>query len=122
MDHFKIASFLGASAVGLGAFGAHGLANKTKGLPIEVANKHLNNWKTAASYQLAHAVLLIALSSRPNVKPVTLNLLTAGTIMFSGSIYSLVLSSLNGKTMSIFGPLTPIGGLLLVGGWTSLLF
>ena len=53
----KLAAALGASGVGLGAFGAHALkatlAKKPEGS---------NNWKTAVSYQLLHAVALLSLS------------------------------------------------------------
>ena len=55
----KLAAALGASGVGLGAFGAHALkatlAKKPEGS---------NNWKTAVSYQLLHAVALLSLSCR----------------------------------------------------------
>jgi len=47
------------------------------------------------------------------------SLLTAGTVLFSGSIYGLVLSK-SASFKKIMGPMTPVGGLLLIAGWTSL--
>lgn len=47
------------------------------------------------------------------------SLLTTGTILFSGSVYGLVLSPSAGLK-KILGPITPIGGLLLIAGWTTL--
>jgi len=120
-NHLKLAALLGASSVALGAFGAHGLQSRMTGMDQAIAAKHLNNWKTASSYQLAHAVLLVALASRSDVKPLSRNLLALGTICFSGSIYGLVLSSVSGNTMRLLGPITPLGGAMLVAGWASLL-
>jgi uncharacterized membrane protein YgdD (TMEM256/DUF423 family) len=46
-------------------------------------------------------------------------LLTAGMTMFSGSIYLLVLDP---QRFKFLGPVTPIGGLCLIGGWVALAF
>jgi uncharacterized membrane protein YgdD (TMEM256/DUF423 family) len=46
-------------------------------------------------------------------------LLTAGMTMFSGSIYLLVL---DGERFKPLGPVTPVGGLCLIGGWVALAF
>mmetsp|Transcript_1454 Transcript_1454/g.2322 ORF Transcript_1454/g.2322 Transcript_1454/m.2322 type:complete len:111 (-) Transcript_1454:188-520(-) len=53
----KLAAALGASGVGLGAFGAHALKGYLSKKP-----EGSNNWKTAVSYQLLHAVALLSLS------------------------------------------------------------
>ncbi|KAI9219893.1 hypothetical protein BC828DRAFT_384904 [Blastocladiella britannica] len=111
---------LAASAVGLGAFGAHGL----KKMVLDPAK--IRSWETAAHYQLVHSVgILLSLTLRarnssPNNNNVSLlpaQLFTAGAVMFSGSIYGLVLDPARFKWM---GPITPIGGLCFIGGWIAL--
>jgi len=107
--YWKLGAISGASAVLLGAFGAHGLAKRFEGNP-----KALANWSTAAQYHLIHSgALLIAAATR---KPHASALFTFGIIIFSGSLYVLVLSG-----QKWLGAITPIGGLLLVGGWLALL-
>ncbi|KAI0593677.1 hypothetical protein F4775DRAFT_489940 [Biscogniauxia sp. FL1348] len=103
----------GASAVAFGAFGAHGLKK------IITDPARLANWSTAAHYQLVHSVaLLVAARAAPhNVAAATL--LTAGMTMFSGSIYLL---TLNPARFRFLGPVTPLGGLCLIGGWVALVF
>ena len=104
----------------LGAFGAHVLKSTLSRKPGAI-----ENWRTAVSYQLLHAVALLSLSSLTAEKSRTLknitpsffkggNLLAAGTLMFSGSIYLLCLDV---GPKSILGPVTPVGGFLLIGGW-----
>ena len=41
-----------------------------------------------------------------------------GTVLFSGSIYGLLLGKAVGISMSILGPITPLGGMLMIAGWT----
>lgn len=108
-----IASVSGALAVMAGAFGAHGLRAR-------VTAEQLSAWTTASQYHLLHSVVLLALglfalaSARPVALPASL--FAAGTVLFSGSIYLLVLTE-----MRWLGPVTPLGGLLLIAGWLSLL-
>ncbi|RMD43883.1 hypothetical protein DV735_g1206, partial [Chaetothyriales sp. CBS 134920] len=107
-----IGSVFGAAAVGLGAFGAHGLKKKIAD-PARIAN-----WGTAAQYQLIHSVaLLVSASAADN--SIAAGLFTAGMTMFSGSIYLLVLSP---QQFKFLGPVTPLGGLCLIGGWLALGF
>ena len=47
------------------------------------------------------------------------SLFTAGMTMFSGSIYALVLDP---QTFKPLGPVTPLGGMCLIGGWVALAF
>ena len=102
----------GASAVLLGAFGAHGLQARFAGHPDR--EKLLSTWHTASSYHLVHSgILLIAASQR---KQLAAQLLAGGIAVFSGSLYALVLSG-----VKVLGAVTPIGGLLLVGGWAAML-
>lgn len=52
--------------------------------------------------------------------PLAASLFTAGMSMFSGSIYALVL--LDPARFRFLGPVTPLGGLCLIGGWLALAF
>ena len=112
------AGILGAIAVIMGAMGAHAL--KTVLSPEE-----LESFGTGARYNMYHAIMLFALAA--NIKnidrkwlTISVNLTLIGTLLFSGSIYLLSTSALTGITAkSILGPITPIGGLLLISGWIS---
>jgi uncharacterized membrane protein YgdD (TMEM256/DUF423 family) len=104
------ASVLGAVGVVLGAFGAHGLQDR-------LTPEQLSSWETAVTYHLFHAVLLAALAFNPGERSLGLTgvLFSAGILLFSGSIYMLVLGG-----PRWLGPITPLGGLALIGGWLSL--
>jgi uncharacterized membrane protein YgdD (TMEM256/DUF423 family) len=117
-----IASILGATGVGLGAAGAHGL-QKT------LAKKGMQaSWSTAITYQLFHAAAILgvaalckAYESEKSGPPRQIvragQLLAVGATMFSGSIYLLAFGI---GPKKIVGPTTPIGGLLMIGGWAML--
>ena len=111
------AALLGFLGVAAGAFGAHGLRDL-------VTLEQLNTWNTAADYQLLHAIALLglatwqqsALSSRlQSWLLLAGGLMIAGVLLFSGSLYLLVLTN-----MSAFGPITPLGGLALLIAWSIL--
>ncbi|KAJ0403442.1 hypothetical protein P43SY_001550 [Pythium insidiosum] len=106
---WKVGAISGATAIMLGAFGAHALQRKVKDPKLQ------KNWETAAHYQLLHSVALLAvpLSKRPTVSG---GLIAGGTLIFSGSLYALVLT--NERKL---GMITPIGGVALVAGWLALL-
>jgi len=108
-----IASVSGALAVVAGAFGAHGLRARATA-------EQLAAWGTASQYHLLHSILLLALAlyaarAETSIK-LQGGLFTAGVVLFSGSIYLLVLTG-----QRWLGPVTPVGGLLLVAAWISLL-
>ncbi|KAL1893292.1 hypothetical protein Sste5346_006468 [Sporothrix stenoceras] len=109
MFMWRVGALYGATAVAFGAFGAHGLKNRISD-PAKLAS-----WSTAAHYQLAHSVAMLA--ARGN--PVASTFFAAGMTMFSGSIYALVLDPERFKAL---GPVTPIGGLCLILGWLTLVF
>jgi len=108
----------GAAAVMLGAFGAHGLKNRVDGAMLEV-------WSTASTYHFLYALalLLIAVLAKQFAQNgiVPTGFITAGWIMFSGmvvfsgSLYALVLSG-----QRILGAVTPIGGTALIIAWLLL--
>lgn len=106
-------------AIILGAFGAHGLKGKV--IPEKIVS-----FETGVRYQMYNAIALLALAG---LKPVidfpvriTVVLVTAGVILFSGSIYGLVLQDIFKFDISkILGPITPGGGGLMIIGWMILL-
>lgn len=108
-----VASIYGVLAVVAGAFGAHGLRSR-------LTETQLGAWETAASYHLLHSAVLLALAlyGSASGRPVTLPgaLIAAGVLLFSGSIYLLATTS-----QTWLGPVTPIGGTLLIAGWASML-
>ena len=99
-------------AVVLGAFGAHALEERL------TADGMLASWETGVRYQAWHALGLIALGLvPPRVAPSgALWLLLAGSVLFSGSLYGLAL----GGPGALLGPVTPLGGALLIAGWAWL--
>jgi len=103
----------GAASVMLGAFGAHGLKSRISD-PSRLAN-----WSTAAQYQLIHSVALLVAEQAAPKNIWAKSLFTAGMVMFSGSIYLLVLDPARFKFL---GPVTPLGGTALIGGWVALAF
>ena len=99
------------------ALAAHYLQNK-------LTEAQLNAVKTAANIQLIHSISIFALSNLSNRVHIStlkraLNFMIAGILAFSGSIYLLSLKTiLNLELLKIFGPITPIGGVLLIISWS----
>lgn len=103
-------TLLAGVGVALGAFGSHALA-------AWVTPNYLDTWQTAVRYQLIHALALLAVGA---VQMQTSRLyllgpaycLGIGSLIFSGSLYALVLLQL-----PLLGALTPLGGLAQLAGW-----
>lgn len=118
-----LAQFVGALygllAVIFGSFGAHALK---KSFTVE----QLKSFETGVKYQMYHALLLIILSFNLNLdtslEKNMIKCFIVGTFLFSFSIYGLTLSASKGRKLKFLGPITPIGGLLLVVGWGILLY
>lgn len=110
-----LAAFFGATAVALGAFGAHGLAAHF------AANPGLeSSFDTAAHYHLVHAVALLgaawASAQFPGRWPRLAGwLFVVGILLFCGALY--VLSIFNVRFM---GAVAPLGGAALIAGWACL--
>lgn len=105
----------GFAAVGLGAFGAHGLRARFGALPD--AAKRLEWWSTAAHYHLMHALalgLVGVLAARGGGSAVTVAAwaFVLGTLLFSGSLYTMSLTGVR-----VLGAVTPLGGLAFLLGW-----
>ena len=115
------ASLFGASAVALGAFGAHGLARLTTDTTI------LHGFETGVEYQLYHAIALLFVGIWADKNPVKWLRWAAicfigGIIFFSGSLYLLTFLKLQeSSAVKFIGPVTPLGGLLFILGWLFLL-
>ena len=108
------AAAFGLTAVILGAFGAHALKKVLDA-------SQLQSFETGVRYQMYHAFLLLFLALVPGVGVKTrrwvYHLVLAGVILFSGSIYLLSTMPVTGIDLRIIGPVTPIGGLLLITAW-----
>jgi uncharacterized membrane protein YgdD (TMEM256/DUF423 family) len=77
------------------------------------ANETREIWNTAVLYHLVHApALLWAATLEPLLQGVIL-CWVLGILLFSGSLYALALTKI-----SVLGAITPVGGLLLMAGWT----
>ena len=111
-----IAAFLGALAVGLGAFGAHALK------PFLLENDRLATYETAVQYHFYHTFLLLIIGliqfrfGHKFIRWSALCILL-GIVLFSGSLYMLCFSG-----SAIWGPVTPLGGVFLILGWAFLGF
>lgn len=100
----------GLVAVAAGAFGAHALKARLDADRLAV-------WETGARYQMYHALALVAvawLCERTGARAATAAgwSMTAGIVLFSGSLYALALSGVRG-----LGAVTPLGGLCFLVGW-----
>lgn len=111
----QIAATFGMLAIILGAFGAHALKKK-------LTEAQLTSFETGVKYQMYHAILLVVLGYNftPQIST-AIYLFITGIVLFSFSIYGLVLSDAFGKKLRFLGPITPIGGLLLTAGWLLLI-
>jgi len=108
----QTAAILGALAVGIGAFGAHGLKE------ILAETGRAETFETAVKYHFYHSLAIFLIGLLAIVKPEWKKLTTAailmvvGILIFSGSLYVL---SLTGITW--LGAITPLGGVAFIAGW-----
>jgi len=101
----------------LGAFGAHALEES-------LSPKHLGTFETGVRYLIYHglALLMIGLSAKQiGGLKWTVRFITAGVVLFSGSLFLLSTQSMSGLSVEFLGPITPIGGLLMIVGWSILI-
>ena len=108
-------AFFGMLAIIFGAFGAHALKKI-------LSDDQLKSFETGVKYQMYHAIVLLLLGFNFQFSTSAMYwCFTLGIILFSFSIYGLVLSDAKGKKIKFLGPITPIGGLLFVAGWLLLI-
>jgi len=102
----------GASAVLLGAFGAHALRTV-----LDAAHHEL--WHTAVEYHFWHALALAAAVAcgQGKASRVAVRAFVVGIVLFSGSLYGLALG-----LPRWLGLVTPFGGVAFIVGWIALGF
>ena len=114
-------AILGGLSVALGAFGAHGLQKITEDIKI------IQNFQTAAQYQMYHSLALIATGilfekfggKLLNTAAV---LFILGIVFFSGSLYLMPWLKVEGSSaVKAIGPVTPLGGVCFIAGWLLLM-
>ncbi|MDA3129878.1 DUF423 domain-containing protein [Aliibacillus thermotolerans] len=112
---FVMIGALGAAlAVGLGAFGAHGLEGT-------LSDKMMSNYQTGVQYQMFHTlgILIVGTLAAYTGDSSALTwsgwLLLFGIVIFSGSLYVMALTG-----MTWLGAITPIGGVSFIIGWVLL--
>jgi uncharacterized membrane protein YgdD (TMEM256/DUF423 family) len=109
-----VGAILGFLGVALGAFGAHGLRSR-------LSPEMLAVFETGVRYQMYHVfALLMVASAIGHLGPARLLMIAgwafvSGILIFSGSLYALALTG-----TTIFGAITPIGGLGFLIGWACL--
>jgi uncharacterized membrane protein YgdD (TMEM256/DUF423 family) len=96
-----------------GAFGAHGL--RSRGL----TEKSVGSWTTGSNYLIYNGLALLAISLHPRLNMSQrmkwgTGLIVGGALTFSGTIFGLVLA--REKVGPVFGPLTPVGGAVMMAG------
>ena len=115
------AAIAGATAIFLGAFGAHWLPNLLEPMSLDPPTlaDRVEIYDVAARYHLTHAVVLLAMMALPPSRRRTIacGLMIAGICLFSGSLYLLVLTN-----TPVLGAITPVGGLAWILGWITLAF
>ncbi len=109
----------GMLSIILGAFGAHALKNI-------LTPERLQSFETAVRYQMYAAFFLIfvgwILKFDTGSEKWISWLMIVGALCFSGSIYLLSFKDQLGMNMKFIGPITPIGGLLMILSWGLLIF
>ena len=108
-----LGALLAGVAVALGAFGAHGLRSTLT--PADLAT-----FETAVQYQMYHALALFVVAGAwARLEAPLLNVagwaFVVGIVLFSGSLYTLVLSG-----QRWLGAVTPLGGVAFLVGWVLL--
>ncbi|MBT8283839.1 MAG: DUF423 domain-containing protein [Flavobacteriaceae bacterium] len=112
-------ALLGFLAVLFGAFGAHVLKKS-------FSEELLKSFETGVKYQMYHAIILVVLGFNLGfttpLETYMAYCFIFGTLLFSFSIYGLCLSGAKGRKWKFLGPVTPVGGLLLLAGWAMLFY
>ena len=108
-----VGAALGGLGVAIGAAGTHALEGR-------IDSDALDTLQTAVRFQMYHAIALVGIGAAAKVwrsRAVTIagTLMSAGTVVFCGSLYLLALLDIG-----VFGAVAPIGGLSLMTGWAAL--
>ena len=112
----QLAAVFGGLGVAIGAFGAHALHD------MLVKAGRADTFETAVRYQFYHTLAALAVgvlwATRPELRSLgtTGALWLGGIVVFSGSLYALCFTG-----VTKLGAVAPIGGLLFLAGWVSLI-
>lgn len=113
------AIFLGLTAIILGAFGAHALKKV-------LTEAQLQSFEVGVRYQMYHALFLLFIGVftflNEKERLIIFWLTISGVLFFSGSIYLLTTNGITNLKTKWLGPITPIGGLLLISAWGYLFY
>ncbi len=114
-----VGAAFGLLSVILGAFGAHALKKI-------ISAEKLVSFETGVRYQMYSALFLLIVGyilkfESPSEKWISI-LMIAGTFIFSFSIYLLSMSEAWNMNFKFLGPITPIGGLMMIISWAMLIF
>ena len=104
-----------AAGSAMGALGAHALQGV-------LTQARLESWDTACLYMLVMGAALVGAPASEQGQRRALNMVLVGTCLFSGSIVGLVALStmeVGASLRAVLGPVTPIGGVLMIGGWSG---
>jgi len=117
MNWSAIGAIFLAVAVGLGAFGAHGLKDRLDAYSLGI-------WEKAVFYHFIHSMGVLVVSMLPRAGSFSVGaasnvcwLLIAGVLVFSGSLYTLALTGVRSM-----GAITPIGGVCFIAAWLLLAY
>jgi uncharacterized membrane protein YgdD (TMEM256/DUF423 family) len=113
------AAILGITAIILGAFGAHALKKV-------LTETQLQSFEVGVRYQMYHALFLLVIGTftflNEKERLIIFWLTIFGVLFFSGSIYLLATNGITNLKTKFLGPITPIGGLLLISAWSYLFY
>lgn len=117
-----IAGIFGAVGIICASISAHGLENLLVEMAYspELIEKRLDQFDIGVRYHLLHTVALVAVAAIPFGSPTIRRwvgrFMIAGILLFSGSLYALVLTN-----RTDFGMITPVGGLCWILAWSALM-
>jgi len=105
----QVTGMMGLSAVVLGAYGAHGMKDRTDAMK--------ESWRTASNYHFMHTLALAvsATAFTGKKRNVVCSLFTSGIVIFSGACYTVALMN----ERKPYAQFAPLGGFLLMGGWIA---
>lgn len=114
-----IGAIYGLLSVILGAFGAHAFKKI-------LSPERLESFETGVRYQMYAAFFLLIVGYILKFETKSENwiswLMIFGTVLFSFSIYFLAFQDYWGANLKFLGPITPIGGLMMIISWAMLIF
>ena len=109
-----MSGIFGFLTVAGGAFGAHALRDS-------LTPEQLTTFATGTRYGQVHAVLLVVIAMLAAQRPepaltVAGVAVSLGIVLFTGSLWMLAITQIRW-----FGPITPLGGLAFLVGWSALI-